>query len=247
MHEVERPDLFEPVRCHEGSTHARRNATSGPPRQVQAEGVIHAVDPFVIPTVAVEKQPVIALPRTPTGDWPRQPAGGPRSLPRPARWRPPAGHTTPPGPVRRRGRRDGPRADALSSTPRWTDDARPALQSSAQDIPDGGVLQRERGIHPLQLHVLRLEFLQPLELGDARARVLRPPVEIRRAADAVLPHQIGDRDPRLTFLQDANDLTLRDRDFRMATPSRAPESPTFSGPAAGEAYRRVATATARAS
>ena len=60
MHEVERPDLVEPVRRHKGSTHARRTATSGPPRQVQAEGVIHAVDPFVIPPVAVKAQPVIS-------------------------------------------------------------------------------------------------------------------------------------------------------------------------------------------
>ena len=129
------------------------------------------------------------------------------------RWRPPAVHTTPPVPVRRRGSRDGPRADALSSTPRWPDDVRPALQFSAQDILDGGVLKRELGTHPLQLHVLRLEFLQSLELGDARARVLRPPIEIRRAADPVLAHQIGDRDPRLAFLQDATDLTLCEPEF----------------------------------
>ena len=32
----------------------------------------------------------------------------------------------------------------------------------------------------------------------------------RGAADAVLPHQNCDRDPRLAFLQDANDLTLRE-------------------------------------
>ena len=80
MHEVERPDLVEPVSCHEGSTRARRNATSGPLRQVQAEGVIHAVDPSVIPPVAVKAQLVIAL-QAATGDWPRPPAGRPRSLP----------------------------------------------------------------------------------------------------------------------------------------------------------------------
>ena len=126
-----------------------------------------------------------------------------------ARWRPPAGHTTPPVPVHRRsGRRDGSRADGLSSTPRWPDDARPALQFSAQDILDGGVFQRELGIHPLQIHSLRNEFLRPLELGDARARVLRPPIEIHRAADAVPSHQVRDWDPRLAFLQDANYLTL---------------------------------------
>ena len=67
MHEVERPDLAEPVRRREDSTHARRNATSGPPRQVQAKGVIHAVDPFVIPPVAIKAQPVIARPEPPPG------------------------------------------------------------------------------------------------------------------------------------------------------------------------------------
>ena len=66
---------------------------------------------------------------------------------------------------------DGPRADALSSTPRWPDDARPALQFSAQDILDSGVLQRELGIHPLSFTFSASSSLQPLELGDARARV----------------------------------------------------------------------------
>ena len=67
MHDVERLDRVEPVRRHEGSTHARGNATSGPPRQVQAEGVIHAVDPCVIPPVAVKAQPVMARPELPPG------------------------------------------------------------------------------------------------------------------------------------------------------------------------------------
>ena len=49
--------------------------------------------------------------------------------------------TMPPGPVRRRGRRDGPRADAPSSRPRWHRDARRALRPSARQILDGGVLQ----------------------------------------------------------------------------------------------------------
>ena len=58
--EIERPDLVEPVRCHESPTHARRNAAT--PGHVQTVGVIHAVDPFVVPAVAVKAQPAIALP-----------------------------------------------------------------------------------------------------------------------------------------------------------------------------------------
>ena len=83
--------------------------------------------------------------RTPTGDWSRPHAGEPRSPPRPAWWGPPAGHATPPGSVWKRGRCDGPRADTPPSMPRWPDVARTALQFSAQDILDGGILQRERG------------------------------------------------------------------------------------------------------
>ena len=83
------------------------------------------------------------------------------------------GNPVPVARVRRSGRRDGPRDDALSSTPQWLDDARPALQFSAQQILDSGVLQRELRIHPLQLRVLRLQLLQTLEVGNARARILR--------------------------------------------------------------------------
>ena len=58
--------------------------------------------------------------------------------------------------------------------------------------------------------VFRLEFPQPLKFGVACARVLRPLVDRRRATDPVFPHQIRKRDPRRAFLQDANDLPLRE-------------------------------------
>ena len=46
----------------------------------------------------------------------------------------------------------------------------------------------------------------------------------------MLPQLLGNTtDPRLAFLQDANDLTLREPGLP-ATPSRAPESPAFRRP-----------------
>ena len=110
------------------------------------------------------------------------------------------------------------------------------LQVSIQDVLDGSILEGQIRVHPLQLPVFGLALLHAPDLGNARARVLRQPVEIRRATDAVLAPQVRERDPRLAFLQDANDLPSVNRDFRMATSSRAPESPIFYGPASGKAY-----------
>src|SRR6266567_8542190 len=48
------------------------------------------------------------------------------------------------------------------------------------------------------------------QLVDRGAGVFRPPMEVRRLADVVLPQDLGDRDPRLALLQDADDLALRE-------------------------------------
>src|SRR5207247_8944836 len=84
--------------------------------------------------------------------------------------------------------------------------SRTASPLSAQDVLDRRVLQREIRIHPLQLAVLGLELLQPLQLVDRGPRVLRAPLEVRRLADVVLPQGLGDRDARLALLQDVDNL-----------------------------------------
>src|SRR5262249_32272936 len=57
--------------------------------------------------------------------------------------------------------------------------------------------------------VLALELLDALQLGDRRPGVLRAPQEISRPTDAVATQQVRHRDPRLTFLQDRDDLPPR--------------------------------------
>src|SRR5262249_44834055 len=75
---------------------------------------------------------------------------------------------------------------------------------------DGRVLEGEFGIHPLELGVLRLELLQPLELGDRGPGILRPPLKVGRLADVVLAQDLGNRDARLALLQDLDDLAFRE-------------------------------------
>src|SRR5262249_27575494 len=119
--------------------------------------------------------------------------------------------------------------------------SRPASQLSLEDVLDRHVLQRELGIHPLQLRVLTLELLDALELGDRGARILRAPQEVGRSADAVAAQQVRHRDPRLTLLQDRDDLLLRE--------SRLPHAPSRIGPGSlacrgsrdGEAYAVIST------
>src|SRR5215813_7085799 len=88
--------------------------------------------------------------------------------------------------------------------------SRTASPLSAQDILDGRILKRKLGVHPLQLGVLGLELLQPLQLGDRGPGVLRPPLKVRRLADVVLAEDLSDRHPRLALLQDLNNLALRE-------------------------------------
>src|SRR5262245_11988503 len=83
------------------------------------------------------------------------------------------------------------------------------LQLSLEDVLDRGVLQRDLGVHALQGRVLALELLDALQLGDRRPGVPRAPQEISRPTDAVATQQVRHRDPRLTFLQDRDDLPPR--------------------------------------
>ena len=55
---------------------------------------------------------------------------------------------------------------------------------------------------------LDFELAQALHISDRRARVLAPPLEERRAADALLSQQVGHRDPGFRFLENPDDLAL---------------------------------------
>src|SRR5258705_7540108 len=113
--------------------------------------------------------------------------------------------------------------------------SRTASPLSAQDVLDRRVLERELRVHPLQLRVLGLQLPQPLQLVDRGARVLRPPMEVGRLADVVLPEDLGDRDPRLPCFRMLTIWLSVNRDFRMGI-SLAPESLPSNGLPGGEAY-----------
>jgi hypothetical protein len=75
---------------------------------------------------------------------------------------------------------------------------------------DGGVLQGQLGMHPLQLGVLLFQLLQSAEFRHRGAAVFRLPVVEGRPADPVLPEQLGDRHAGLGLLQGRHDLRLRE-------------------------------------
>src|SRR5688572_30562996 len=77
---------------------------------------------------------------------------------------------------------------------------------SGQQVLDRRVLERQLRVHALQLRVLRLELLHPLQLRDAHPAVLRSPVEVGCTADPVLPRQPAQCDASFSFLQDRDDL-----------------------------------------
>jgi hypothetical protein len=72
------------------------------------------------------------------------------------------------------------------------------------------VLQRQFGEHSLELGVLRLQLLDPLKLRGIESTVLGLPLLVGRRTDAVLPTYLGNRPPGLRFLQDRDDLRLRE-------------------------------------
>src|ERR1039458_2565427 len=72
------------------------------------------------------------------------------------------------------------------------------------------MLDGELCVHPLELRILRLEFLEPHQLFDAGAVVLRFPIEVRGPADAVLAEQIRDWHAGLPLLENRDDLRFRE-------------------------------------
>ena len=71
------------------------------------------------------------------------------------------------------------------------------------------MIQRQIGIHLLQAPVLILELLEPGHQRGSHSAELRASLVERRAADAVLPAQLMDRDARLGLLEDRQDLAVR--------------------------------------
>ena len=65
------------------------------------------------------------------------------------------------------------------------------------------------GVHLLQPAVLILELLEPGHQRSIHAAELRATLVARRAGDAVLPAQLGDRNARLGLLEDRQDLVVR--------------------------------------
>src|SRR5262249_61961152 len=130
-------------------------------------------------------------------------APGPRHRPSPPRRRRPGlagpaeAGSTPPATASLPGTPGTQAADAPAPAPPGLRVSRTASPLSAQDVLDGRVLEGEFGIHPLELGVLRLELLQPLELGDRGPGILRPPLKVGRLADVVLAQDLRHRDARL--------------------------------------------------
>ena len=87
-----------------------------------------------------------------------------------------------------------------------------------------------RSVHPFQLRVLAFELAEAFHISHRRAGILAPPLEERRAADAVLSQQVRHRDTRFRFLEHPHDLAL--------TELRFPHDRSFEP---GAVYLRVST------
>ena len=202
-----RPDLIEPTGCDQRLAKARRHPASRAPRQIQAQRPIHAMHPFVIPAVTIQPHPVVALPEAPATVLSHEPLEhvDDRRVPHRGvhRWDVPG-----------RSRQSGDAAGAADREPML-------CRQDLDDLPTRGrrhsfrlrtplmaAFSKAKSVHPLQLCVFRFQFLHALQVRDRRAGVLRLPIEVSGPTDAVLPYQLGQRDPRIAVFQDVDDLTF---------------------------------------
>src|SRR5262249_40310466 len=189
----------------------------------------------VVPSSPRRAQANKRPPKTPPGRAEPRHRSSPYGRRRPA----PAGTgeagSTPPATASLPGTPEKRAADAPAPAPPGLRVSRTASPLSAQDVLDGRVLEGEFGIHPLELGVLRLELLQPLELGDRGPGILRPPLKVGRLADVVLPQDLGNRHTRLALLQNLDDLAFREPRLSHGI-SLAPESLRSKCLPKGEAY-----------
>ena len=91
----------------------------------------------------------------------------------------------------------------------------------------------EVGVHPLQAGVLRLELLDPLELADGEAAVLRLPIVERGIADAEFSAELAGLLAALVAGEDGDDLGLAESGLLHGSESRA-ETLLSSGRRTGE-------------
>lgn len=75
-------------------------------------------------------------------------------------------------------------------------------------IPHRCIVERQLGIHPLELGVLGLKFLDPPKLGCFQAAVLALPLVISRHADADLATGVFDWHACIGLLERRDDLCL---------------------------------------
>src|SRR5690606_7059595 len=84
----------------------------------------------------------------------------------------------------------------------------PALQFFCNQVLHRRVVQRQLRVHPLELAVLRFQFLDPPQVRRLHAAVLGLPLVVGRHADAGLAADVLDRHPGIGLLEDRDDLGL---------------------------------------
>ena len=82
-----------------------------------------------------------------------------------------------------------------------------------EQVPQRVVLHGQVGVHPLELRMFRLQFLDALELRDAQAAVFALPVVVGRLADAVLAAEVADLHARIGLFEDRDNLGLGESAF----------------------------------
>src|SRR5262249_43018219 len=65
VYEVERPDPVELGRRLERKRIPARDPALGPPRQIEPQGAVDAMNALVVPSVPLDAKPVVALPKAP--------------------------------------------------------------------------------------------------------------------------------------------------------------------------------------
>lgn len=105
-------------------------------------------------------------------------------------------------------------------------------------ILHGRVVERELGVHPLELLILRLELSDPPQLGGLQTSVLALPLVVRRRADADLAADVVDGMPASACFSVATICVSVNLDVRMEPPGleAVPEDPLMRYLSDREAY-----------
>lgn len=84
----------------------------------------------------------------------------------------------------------------------------PALPSFCDQVLHRHVVERQLGVHALELAVLGFELLDPPKLRRLETAQLAHPLPGRRHADAGLAADLFDRNPEVGLLESRDDLRL---------------------------------------